>query len=188
MARPLTAEAFGKLLDRLDADRERAGAIYEDLRRTMIRFFQWRSAPSPEDHTDETLDRVARKLAESVEIRNVRGYCYEVARLVWLETLKSPDSRQVPIRTDMIDGDSAKSGEDPQMEARLRCLDDCLGVLQPDARDLILGYYGDGDGSRIARRKALAERLGLQREVLANRAQRVRNRLETCVSGCLSES
>lgn len=38
----LTANAFTKLLNRLDADRERAGEEYEDLRLTLVRFFEWR--------------------------------------------------------------------------------------------------------------------------------------------------
>ena len=49
----LTADIFAKLLARLDPDRERAGERYEDLRRTLTRFFEWRNAPFPEEQTDE---------------------------------------------------------------------------------------------------------------------------------------
>jgi hypothetical protein len=49
---------------------------------------------------------------------------------------------------------------------------------------LILDYHQEGIG-QMRRRKVLAARLGLQRDALANRAQRVRNRLEVCVSSCL---
>jgi hypothetical protein len=45
-------------------------------------------------------------------------------------------------------------------------------------------YYHDEKRDRIDRRKALAERLGLRRDALANRAQRVRDRLEQCVADC----
>jgi hypothetical protein len=34
----LTAEAFEKLIDCLDADRENAGEKYEDLRRALVRY------------------------------------------------------------------------------------------------------------------------------------------------------
>src|SRR5437016_1109609 len=97
MAAALTGEAFSKLLARLDPDRERAGEKYEDLRRTLIRYFEWRGAPFPEEHTDETFNRVARKLSEGIEIKNVGGYCYEVARLVCLEAWKGDDSRREPL-------------------------------------------------------------------------------------------
>src|ERR1700692_661929 len=93
----LTSETFTKLLASLDADRERAGEKYEDLRRTLIRFFEWRSAPFPEEHTDEALNRVAKKLDEGVEVRNMGGYSYEVARLVFLEAVKGHDSKSSPL-------------------------------------------------------------------------------------------
>src|SRR5256885_4134102 len=73
MAAALTGEAFSKLLARLDPDRERAGEKYEDLRRTLIRFFEWRGAPFPEEQTDETFNRVARKLDEGIGIKNIGG-------------------------------------------------------------------------------------------------------------------
>src|SRR5947199_10461635 len=97
MAAALTSEAFTKLLARLDPDRERAGEKYEDLRCTLIRFFEWRGAPFPEEHADETFNRVARKLDEGVEIKNVGGYCYEIARLICLEAFKGRDSKRVPL-------------------------------------------------------------------------------------------
>ena len=186
MPSALTAETFGGLLDRLDADRARAGGKYEDLRRTLIRFFEWRNAPFPEEHTDETLDRVARKIAESVEIRNLGGYCYEVARLVYLETLKGHFSKRSPLEENLVDRPPPDSSDEDQLyESRLMCLDGCLRALPSESRQLILDYHQEGAGARIDRRKALAERLGLQRDALANRAQRVRNRLEACVSSCL---
>src|SRR5436190_18825938 len=97
MESALTADAFAKLLDRLGDDREQAGEKYEDLRRTLIRFFQWRGAPFPEEQTDETFNRLARKLDEGIEIKNIGGYCYEVGRLVFLESLKGHQSRQAPL-------------------------------------------------------------------------------------------
>src|SRR5436305_9402910 len=103
MAAALTGEAFSKLLARLDADRERAGEKYEDLRHTLIKFFEWRGAPSPEDHADETLNRIARKLDEGVEIKSVGGYCREVARLVLLEVWKGSDRRREPLDANHAD-------------------------------------------------------------------------------------
>jgi hypothetical protein len=60
----LTAEAFDKLLVSLDPDRERAGEKYEHLRGGLVCLFEWRGAPFPEDHADEVINRVARKLGE----------------------------------------------------------------------------------------------------------------------------
>jgi len=182
----LTADAFANLLDFLGADRERAGAKYEDLRRTLIRFFEWRGAPFPEDHTDETFNRVARKLAEGVKIKNIGGYCYEVARLVCLEAFKGHDSKRSPLEAINLEATiSSTTDEALEKETRLSCLDDCLGGLAEESRELILQYYRDDSRTRIDHRKALAQRVGLRRDALANRAQRIRDRLEHCVIACV---
>ena len=181
----LTARAFTKLLHHLGEHQEEAGEKYEDLRRTLIRFFEWRGALFPEEHTDESLNRVARKLDEGIEIKNIGGYCYEVARLVYLESLKGHDSRRASLEEITPQAVAPETDEAAEKEQRLTCLDDWLGVLPIESHELITEYYCDEKRGRIDRRKALAERLGLRRDALANRAQRVRDRLEHCVTRCL---
>jgi DNA-directed RNA polymerase specialized sigma24 family protein len=180
----LTAEAFAKLLDRLGDDREQAGENYEDLRRTLTRFFQWRGAPFPEEHADETFNRLARKIDEGIEIKNIGGYCHEIARLVFLESLKGPQSRHDPLEEIKLKATVPDTTEVREKEQRLTCLDECLRALPDESRELITEYYRDEKRGRIDHRKALAERLGLRRDALANRAQRVRDKLEQCVTQC----
>jgi DNA-directed RNA polymerase specialized sigma24 family protein len=184
----LTPEAFGRLLLSLDADRERAGERYEELRRTLIRFFEWRGAPFPEEHADEALNRVARRLAEGVEVRNVGAYCYEVARLLFLETTKGTGGRREPLdslKSEPAAPDVADAAA--EQEQRLACLEDCLRALPAESAELIKEYYRHEGRARIERRKALAKGLGLRRDALANRAQRLRDKLEHCVSVCLGK-
>ena len=188
MAAALTSEAFTKLLARLDPDRGRAGEKYEDLRRTLIKFFEWRGTPFPEEHADETLNRVARKLDEGVEVKNVGGYCYEVARRVCLEVRKGNDSRRDPLETDPHNTASADAADSAlERELLLGCLEECLSRLPDESRALIVEYYQNEKRNRIGRRKALAEALGLRREALANRAQRLRDKLEQCVTRCFNK-
>ena len=184
MAATLTAESFAKLLACFDLDRDRAGEKYEELRRTLIRFFEWRGAPFPEDHTDEAFNRVARRLGEGLEIRNIRGYCYEVARLICLEALRGVDNKRDPLEADHQDAAQPGVDEAAERETRLTCLDRCLDSLPAGGRRLILEYYQDDSRDRIERRKALAATLELNREALANRAQRLRDKLERCVTRC----
>src|SRR5262245_29135467 len=73
----LTQEAFDKLLATLDEDRERAGEIYLEIRSNLVRFFEWRGCPFPEDHADETFNRVAKR-AEEEKILNPSSYCIGV--------------------------------------------------------------------------------------------------------------
>ena len=177
----LTADIFAKLLARLDPDSERAGERYEDLRRTLTRFFEWRNAPFPEDQTDEVFNRIARKLFEGVEIRNIGSYCYEVARLVCLEALKGRDSKRASLDHSHDVAVVDRADEARENEIRLACLEDCLDSLTIKSRELIVAYYQDNKRDRIERRKSLAASFGLQREALANRAQRLRDKLEQCV-------
>lgn len=183
----VTGEAFARLLQQLDADRDRAGTRYEELRRVLIRFFEWRGAPFPEEHADETFDRVARKLADGVAIANIGAYCYEVARLISLEALRTAALRRAP-----LEGEAANAvvippvdEDDSAASRRMHCLQRCLDALPVESRRLILDYYGEPAGRAIDHRRTLAARLGVDREALANRVQRVRNKLEACVSRCL---
>jgi DNA-directed RNA polymerase specialized sigma24 family protein len=184
MEADLSANAFAKLLDSFGSDRESAGEKYEDLRRILTRFFEWRGAPFPEEQTDETFNRVARKLDQGAQIKNIGGYCYEVARLVCLESLKSHDVKRTPLNAKNLWAVTQARDDDADREAHLDCLDECLNQLSNDNRELIMTYYQDEKRSRIDTRKILAERLGLRRDALANRAQRLRDRLEQCVTRC----
>jgi DNA-directed RNA polymerase specialized sigma24 family protein len=181
----LTERTLAKLLDALDADRDLAGERYEHLRRTLVRFFEWRGAPFPEEHCDETLDRIARRLAEGLEIRNIEGYAYVVARLVFLETLKGPESRRAELEPAGLVAPADGADDTEEDERRLACLDRCLQGLPADVRELIVEYYRGDRRGRIEARRAQAERLGIRSEALANRAQRVRDKLEQCVNRCL---
>jgi DNA-directed RNA polymerase specialized sigma24 family protein len=187
MEAALTPETFAQLLLSLDKDRERAGEKYEDLRRTLLRFFEWRGAPFPEEHADEVFNRVARKLGEGVEIKNLGGYCYEVARLIFLETTKGVERRREPLEALKSEPAAPHDAglETEEKERRLSCLEECLRALPADGAELIVEYYRYEGRGQIERRRALAVRLGLRRDALANRAQRLRDRLERCVNGCL---
>ncbi len=182
----LTEEAFAKLINRLDANPERAGEIYEGIRRQLLRFFEWRSASFPEERADETLNRVARKLDEGSEITEIGSYCLGIARLVLLESYRSRDSLRAPME-DIPANIAApdKSAETVEKERYLNCLESCLQSLPGENRELIVGYYQDDKRDRINKRIALAERLGLRRDALANRAQRLRDKLEDCVERCV---
>lgn len=184
----LNARAFAKLMARLADDPEQAGEAYEDLRRVMLRFFEWRGAPHPDEHADETLNRVARKLEDGVEVRSIGAYCHEVARYVLLEALRSRDLKNVPL--DAVEfslhADSQSDGK-LETESRLACLDQCLSTLAPENRDLIIEYYR-AEGSHIEHRQKMAQRFGLRRDALRNRAQRLRDKLETCVKRCMRKN
>jgi DNA-directed RNA polymerase specialized sigma24 family protein len=178
----LTKGAFDKLLACLADDPELAGEKYEELRRMLVKIFEWRGALFPEDCADETLNRVARRIDEGVEIRDIGGYAYGVARLVLLETTKAPDTRRVALDDFMATAPLVESTEE---KIELACFEECLQQLPSDSREIIVQYYSEEKRAKINRRKELAARLGIPLNALRSRAQRTRDKLELCIIRCL---
>lgn len=178
----LTGAAFAKLLARLDADEERAGARYEALRLALVKFFDWQGVALAEDLTDETLNRVARKLDEGETLHDVPAYCHGVARLVLREYQRSSAQRRVNIEEVTP---VAAPPEIVEPDQRRACLAGCLGELPMESRQLILRYYQDDKRQKIDARAALAAQLGIPLNALRSRAQRIRDRLEQCVKRCV---
>ena len=172
----LSAEALARFLVGLDPDSDRAGEKYESLRLTLMKFFDWRGAHFPEELADETINRVIRKLDEGETIRDLPTYCHGVARLVLLEKLKGPENKRADFET--LPPAALVAPERPER---------CLKELPAESRQLILQYYSDEKREKISRRLAMAERLGIPLNALRSRAQRIRNRLEECVNGCMNK-
>jgi DNA-directed RNA polymerase specialized sigma24 family protein len=187
----LTAESFGLLLIRLDADERAAAGKYEELRLKLVKFFIWqrRCAESEADAlADETLDRVSAKLAQKVEILNVNAYALEVSRFVWLEysRKKKEDAYGDDLPEITVPPETA---EEPN--TRLDCLKKCLAEVSSNDSDrrLILGYYSAADGEKNKiQRKNLAEKLGLTMNTLKVKACRLRERLERCINDCAAKT
>lgn len=179
----LTAEALDQLLCHFSPDPEQAAKLYETMRVKLTRFFEWHSSISAERDVDETFDRVARRISEGEIISNLSAYFSSVARLVFMESLRERT------RTETLDAVPEIAAElprdDDQNEARLRCLDDCLGRLPVESRKLILAYYHDEKRTKINRRKQLADALDIPLNALRIRAHRIRVNLEECVTNCL---
>lgn len=182
----LTEEAFNKLLITLGGDRESGSAKYLEIRSNLTRFFEWRGCPFPEDHADETINRIARKIAEGEEILNPSGYAMGVARLLLLEIMKGRQREQSAL-TEMGTASEIYTDSD-EAEGRIECLQKCLQGLSADNRELILQYYQGEKGEKIRNRKNLMDRLGIPVNTLRMRALRLRERLQGCVEECISKA
>jgi DNA-directed RNA polymerase specialized sigma24 family protein len=181
----LSGEAFARFLACLDPDRDRAGEKYESLRLMLIKFFDWRGAHFPEECSDETINRVIRKIDKGETIRDIRTYCYGVARLVMLERLKSPEHKQADFEE--LPPAALVAPAPEEKDDKEECFDWCLKELPLESRQLILRYYSHEEREKIDNRLALSRHLGIPLNALRNRAQRIRNRLEECVNGCLKK-
>jgi len=175
----LTQGAFDLLLAQLDPDRQQAGSKYEVLRRKLVQFFLWRGCSFAEDLADDTINRVAKSLEAGENIRHIAAYCVGIARHVFLESLRTRRQGEA------VDAGTytppSPSDEDPRQE----CLERCLRGLSPDNLQLIVQYYSEGVGTRIAARRNLSARLGIPLNALRIRAHRIRVRLQSCVEDCM---
>jgi DNA-directed RNA polymerase specialized sigma24 family protein len=176
----LTREALDSLLDYLGPDRSAAGERYEEIRGRLIRLFGWRGCDHAEELADETINRVAEKIASGVEIRSEDPFRYfcGVAHLVFKEILR----RQKRERTALEEVRHLPPPPDPEQEdERLEWLRGCMEELDEEQRALVLDYHRGDGGARIQRRRAIAERLAIPINALRIRVHRIRLRLEECV-------
>lgn len=179
----LTQEAFDKLLISLDGDRDSAARKYLEIRTNLTRFFEWRGCSFPEDHADETINRIAKRVIEGEAILNYSGYALGVARMLLLEINKGRQREQLALAEIGTAGEVYEEADDG--EGRLVCLRSCLQTLSSDNRELILQYYQGEKGEKIQNRKKLMDRLGIPVNTLRMRALRLRERLQSCVEECV---
>ena len=185
----LTRVALAKFLECLDSDEDRAGQKYEAVRLRLVKYFDWRGAHFPDECADETINRVIRKLDSGEALRDVETYCLGVARMVFLETLKRPDHRNVGLdEAPVISVPALENIDDDNEDEQLNCFKRCLSELTPESRQLILQYYQDERRDKINNRQAMADRLGIPLNALRSRTQRIRNRLEICIDSCLEKN
>jgi DNA-directed RNA polymerase specialized sigma24 family protein len=180
----LDERSLTRLLTALDPDPERASERYEALRRRLTRVFLWERQPDAESLADQAIDRVARRVNEGVDVVDVPAYASRVAELILLEARRAGHRREAALeahaRLSPVDHSSAA------VERRHACLEACLAQLEPEQRDLILRYYSADGRARIEQRDALAKAHGIPLGALRNRALRMREKLEGCISACLS--
>jgi DNA-directed RNA polymerase specialized sigma24 family protein len=183
----LSQESFDALLVLLGPERDRAGERYEAVRARLLRFFTWRGAAAPEELTDETFDRVCRKVAEGEPIRpnDAERYFLGVARNVLREAWDL--ARRRGVREELNDATLAAQPSPPAAEEdpALTCLERCLGALPLETRALVLLYYEAEGGAKIDQRRSLASRMGIGVNALRIRLHRLRGRLESCVRTCV---
>src|SRR5574341_532577 len=180
---PPSQETFDRLLLSLNVDRERAGEEYELLRLKLLKYFRSRDFLRAEDLADETLNRLAKKIAEGEEVRDTLRYCHGLARWVWMEHLRKPDTHPVPFDnlplTPFVMSDPLLKKE------REFCCQHCLRELSAEERELIAEYWIHENQTHRDARREMAERLQISMTALRIRVSRIKEKLEACFSDCL---
>lgn len=184
----LTQAAFVRLLSWLDEGGDSGGQRYLEMRRRLHAWFDRKACPNPEILADETLNRVARRLAQTGKITGATPaqYCYITAKYVWLESLRQP--QHASIEEAELPRRRVPQSDVQARELRFTCLETCLACLTEAERALMLRYFTGTERTKIAQRQALAAELGLSANALSLRVFRLRARLEQCVKDCLAHS
>lgn len=192
----VTPEAFNKLLEWLDPDRETAGEKYEKIRQKLIKLFKWRNCTPEEEYADITINRVTRRIFESAPVDVGNPYLYfhgtalNVIREFWRGQLKhkSEDLEKLTpleLAAESPEQKIEQEFDEARTERRYDCMRDCLRQLPSETREFIVTYH-HGERKKDVR-KEMAEKLQLPLNVLRIRASRIRAGLEQCVVKCLKK-
>ena len=177
----LAQEDFDRLLAWLDPDREQAGVTYEKIRWRLITIFSARDCRVPEELADETIDRVARRVADLEQdySGDKRLYFFGVANNVHHEYLKRP---VLPERQ------AEELADDTDLERIHNCLEECLRRFPDADRTMILRYYSAEKKAKVSLHKQMAEQLGININTLRLRIMRMKEKLEPCLERCLDRA
>jgi hypothetical protein len=164
----LSQQELDALLAWLAPGRDQAGEKYEAIRRTLLKFFESRQCGAAEEHVDETIDRVARRVAGGELIRSdPYRYFRGVAKKISLEYFKR---RARAFNLNLL----TRHGLQYPYE-RDRCLDECLRSVPAHSRELLEAYY-------LGNRAALAATLGITPNALRLRVFKEKQRLRAAIA------
>ena len=193
--RVITREAFDRMLAELHPDIDRAGEQYEKIRQKLVKLFEWRGCPHAEECADETFNRVAQKICEGTSIWTDDPYSYfhgvalNVLREYWRSAEQTAKTLEEVAQIHGLSVDPEGllllETERREKERLLECLNRCLQNLSPVSLHLITRYHQGEEALDKARRKELAQSLGIPINALRIRAYRIRAAIEECVKNCL---
>lgn len=187
-------KSFRALLRKFDEDENQAADKFELMRSRLNRFFESRRCNLALELSDETINRVIRRISEGENIpeQMLSGYFYGVARNVLKEHLISPDRTTFSLDSlepkhhplhNFLEANRLQS-ERSYRERMLDCLEACVKELPAKDQEMILFYYQGEANSKIENRKNMASRFGFNLNNLRIRVFRIRARLEKCVEVC----
>jgi len=191
----ITRKTFDRMLAELHPDSERAGEQYEQIRRKLVKLFEWRGCPDAEECADETFNRVAQKIYKGTKIWTddpysfFHGVALNVLREYWRSAEQTAKTLEEAAKSEglLVDPEDLllREMEQKEKERRLECLKRCLQKLPPESLYLITKYHHGEESTDKARRKELAHALGIPLNALRIRAYRIRTAIEECVKKCL---
>lgn len=166
------------LLARLNADQTLAGEEYEKLRKRLIYFFERKGCRIAAELGDETINRVARKIEEGIEIRDMLKYSSTVARLVLKEHWDDPKREW-----EQIDEQQSPAGNhnEESDDRALDCMKNCLHSLPEKDQELMVKNCTSNKQGKLE----IANSEGISINALRLKVFRIRTRLNECYQKCI---
>ena len=176
-----SSQSLQALLQALSTGTDEPSAAYLKLRGTLIRFFQIKGEIEPESACDETIDRVALKLSQGIQIDDVTKYSFGVARFVFLERIRSAEKNRKAAQNFYEDRTTDHEKEDSAGYSAER---ECFDSLTFGDQDLLRSYFIDLPHEKLVEhRDKLVRDLNISQNNLRLKIFRLRQRLEKCVAG-----
>ena len=187
------SNAIQALLTLLHHDPVEAAETYRRLQQRLVRYFSLTAASDPQQLTDETIARLARRVAEDAsgnepetvlaeEPQTIGSTLADLAFRTAREVLQEDLNRAQPDDQEVREWFAHTiNAPDIKRDRRLATLRSCLSRLSPERRQLLESYYGWRSGRKAEHHLQLAQTLGLSTEALRNRVLRSRVQLESCV-------
>jgi DNA-directed RNA polymerase specialized sigma24 family protein len=181
----LTKAEFDRFLFILHPNPERAGEEYVFLWQRLLTFFQSRSCLAPDELADETLNRVAKKIAGGEEPRSISAYSHGFAKNVWLEHLKKPGTNRGSL--DDIPPTPSLTLDEISRKERQNCFEKCLREIPVNEAQMLVEYWYHEDRPNRDIRREMAERLEISPTALRIRICRIKSKVDECIKKCLGE-
>src|SRR5262249_35105819 len=165
-------ELFDTLLEWLDPDRDKAAQRYEVIRAGLIRIFVAKGVSDAEQCTDETIDRVMKRLPEiqTDYVGDPARHCHGVARNIAWEV-----GRRKEVATDVMPEGVVR---EPIKSDTSECLTKCLQQLPPEKQEFILDYHLYQGHEKVVHHREMANELAITEGALRTRAHHLRVNLE----------
>ncbi len=179
----MTAESLKQLLNAFSSDPAAAGDAFQKLRESLNRYFTVKGDSAPETATDETLDRVARKISEGTAIEDMTKYGFAAARFVYLERLRLEQKQTTAAKTFYEAHEARAKGEERDDFALMR---ECFGEMSEADRQILRNYFADLPSAElVVRRQDLIDEQQITLNQMRLKIFRLRKRLQNCVRGKL---
>ena len=172
------------LLEVRSSNQDEAGVVYNELRNSLVRFFQIKGDSDPDEAADLTLDRAALKIPKDTLVENLKGYCFGVARFIFLERVRLTKKLNAAADEFYRGRDSSNIVQEADDEYAL--LRECFEKLTSAEKLLLRGYFIDLSFSELDKRR---RQICLENDITPNNLRlkvfRLRQRLENCVKNKL---